>query len=138
CAKSLAPLASSRLRLNSVKSISCSTADHRIDGAVLQLIDFTELRRSLDEAKGARDFAQAIVDTVREPLVVLNHDLRIRTANRAFYATFHLSPAEAINQTIFEVGSGQWNFPKVHELLDNLAHSGTRLEDVELEHHFDR
>ena len=64
------------------------TGDNRIDGAVLVLLDIDELKRSQEEASEARDYAQAIVATVREPLLVLDGELRVVTANAAFYRTF--------------------------------------------------
>src|SRR5260370_19485959 len=63
------------------------TADNRIDGTVLQLLDVTELKRSLEEVRHARDYAEAIVNTVGEPLPVLDSNLAILNANPAFYET---------------------------------------------------
>src|SRR5271154_4921486 len=61
------------------------TGDDRIDGAVLQLLDVSEIKRSLERVRHARDYAEAIVNTIREPLAVLDSQLRIRDANRSFY-----------------------------------------------------
>ncbi len=109
------------------------TKDNRIEGAVLQLLDVNDLRRSTDEVRQARDFAQAIVDTVREPLVVLDQDLSIRNANRSFYEWFDVSPSAAAGRTIFHMGRGELDVPRVHELLDRLRRD-VELHDVELEH----
>jgi PAS domain-containing protein len=56
-------------------------------------------------------YAQDIVDTVREPLLILDTSLRVRSANRAFYQTFRVSPEETENRLIYELGNGQWDIP---------------------------
>ena len=56
-------------------------------------------------------YAQDIVDTVREPLLMLDTNLRVQSANRAFYETFDVSPEETENQLIYELGNGQWDIP---------------------------
>ena len=56
-------------------------------------------------------YAQDIVDTVREPLLILDATLRVRSANRAFYQRFHVSPAETEGRLIYELGNGQWDIP---------------------------
>ena len=70
------------------------TLDHKVGGVVLMLIDIDILKRREQEIKESRDYAISIVETVREPLLVLDGDLRVRTANRAFYQSFQVSPAE--------------------------------------------
>ena len=95
--------------------------DNRIDGAVLQLLDVDELKRTLEQVRRARDYASAIVETVREPLLVLDSQLRIETANRAFYQTFRTSPEESLKRSVYEVGGGQFDFPRLRELLDRVG-----------------
>src|SRR5579859_7808059 len=58
-----------------------------------------------------QNYAQNIVDTVREPLLILDATLRVRSANRAFYQTFHVSPGETEDRLIYELGNGQWDIP---------------------------
>jgi PAS domain-containing protein len=62
-------------------------------------------------------YAQDIVDTVREPLLMLDTTLRVRSANRAFYQTFQVSPVETENRLIYELGNGQWDIPALRTLL---------------------
>ncbi len=112
------------------------TAENRIDGAVLQLLDVDEIKRSLEKARNARDFAEAVIDTVREPLAVLDHNFRIETVNRSFYQMFHLSKEQVEGDLLFEAGGGLWDFPKVHQLLENIISGGPRFEDLEIEHDF--
>ncbi len=113
------------------------TSDNRIDGAVLQLLDVDNLKRTLEQVRRARDYASAIVETVREPLIVLDSQLRIETANRAFFEAFKTAPEESVKRSVYEVGRGQFDVPKVRELLDRVARH-TSVEAVEIEHDFER
>ncbi|HWB87247.1 MAG TPA: chemotaxis protein CheB [Bryobacteraceae bacterium] len=111
------------------------TADNRIDGTVLQLLDVSELRRSLEEVRHARDYAEAVVDTVREPLVVLDQNLAIQDANRAFYDFLGETDGSAAGRSIFEVAQGRFDQIQVRALMEQLKTGSSRLNDVELEHH---
>ena len=66
-------------------------------------------------------YAQNIVDTVREPLLILDATLRVQSANRAFYQTFHVSPSETEGRLIYELGNGQWDIPDLRTLLESLG-----------------
>lgn len=83
-----------------------------------------------------QNFAQNIVDTVREPLVILDADLCVRSANRAFYQTFRVSPEETENHHIYELGNGQWDIPALRSLLDDIVPKSSVFNDYELEHDF--
>jgi PAS domain S-box-containing protein len=115
------------------------TAQGRAEGAVLQLLDIDRLKLSIEELEHARDYAEAIIETVREPLLVLDHRLSILTANRAFFETFRTSPEETIDRSIYELDNGQWNLPKVSQLFNSLLVDGnTVVHDIEVEHDFAR
>src|SRR5438552_2229551 len=83
-----------------------------------------------------QDFAQNIVDTVREPLMMLDTTLRVQSANRAFYQTFHVSPEETENHLIYELGNGQWDIPDLRTLLEDIVPKSSVFNDFELEHTF--
>lgn len=83
-----------------------------------------------------RDFAEAIVDTVREPLVVLDGKLRVISANRSFYNIFHVKKKETEGRLIYKLGNGQWNNPKLRHLLENIIPQKTFFQDFEIEHEF--
>jgi PAS domain-containing protein len=68
-------------------------------------------QESEDALKVALDFAESIIATLREPFVVLNRDLRVKMANRAFFESFHVSNEETENRLVFELGNGQWDIP---------------------------
>lgn len=81
-------------------------------------------------------YAQDIVDTVREPLLMLDTTLRVRSANRAFYQTFHVNSAETENRLIYELGNGQWDIPALRTLLEDIIPTSSVFSDFELEHIF--
>ena len=83
-----------------------------------------------------QNYAQNIVDTVREPLLILDATLRVRSANRAFYQTFHVSPEETEGRLIYELGNGQWDIPDLRTLLEDIVPKSSVFDDFELEHTF--
>src|SRR5687768_14956366 len=83
-----------------------------------------------------QDYALNIVDTVREPLLILDATLRVQSANRAFYQTFQVSRDETVNQLIYELGNGQWDIPALRNLLEDIVPKSSVFNDFELEHTF--
>src|SRR5689334_16609913 len=81
-------------------------------------------------------YAQDIVDTVREPLLMLDTTLRVRSANRAFYQTFQVTSEETENRLIYELGNGQWDIPDLRTLLEDVVPKSSVFNDFELEHTF--
>ncbi|MDQ6911345.1 MAG: response regulator [Verrucomicrobiota bacterium] len=81
-------------------------------------------------------YAQDIVDTVREPLLMLDTTLRVRSANRAFYQTFKVTSAETEDRLIYELGNGQWDIPALRTLLEDVIPTSSVFNDFELEHTF--
>ncbi|QIR36760.1 response regulator [Tolypothrix sp. PCC 7910] len=113
------------------------TIDNKIDGAVVVLVDIDGLKRSTEQLRASRDYAEAIVDTVRESILVLDLDLRVIRANRSFYETFQVLPTETEQHLIFELGNGQWNIPMLRSLLEDVIPSNTPFQDLEVEHNFE-
>ena len=87
-------------------------------------------------AEDIETYAQDIVDTVREPLLMLDTALRVRSANRAFYQTFQVSAEETENRLIYELGNGQWDIPALRTLLEDVIPTSSVFNDFELEHTF--
>src|SRR5450631_3520816 len=81
-------------------------------------------------------YALNIVDTVREPLLILDATLRVRSANRAFYQTFQVSADETVDRLIYELGNGQWDIPDLRRLLEDIVPKSSVFNDFELEHTF--
>ncbi|MEA5448808.1 chemotaxis protein CheB [Leptolyngbya sp. CCNP1308] len=113
------------------------TLDNRIDGAVVVLVDIDDLKRGSEQLRQARDYADAIVQTVREPLVVLTDDLRVVTANQQFYQTFRVNPGDTEGRSIFDLGNGQWNIPQLRSLLYDLLPQNSQVDDFEVQHDFE-
>ena len=82
------------------------------------------------------NYSQNIVDTEREPLLILDATLLVQSANRAFYQTFHVSPAETEGRLIYELGNGQWDIPDLRTLLEDIVPKSSVFDNFELEHTF--
>ena len=91
---------------------------------------------SLPLVEDIQNYAQNIVDTIREPLLILDATLRVRSANRAFYQTFQVSAAETEGRLIYELGNGQWDIPDLRTLLEDIVPKSSVFDDFELEHTF--
>lgn len=114
------------------------TLDNKVDGAVLVVVDITDLKRTEREIKAARDYAEAIIRTTRDPLVVLRADLKVDKANEAFYGTFKITPQETENVLIYELDHGQWDIPQLRQLLEEIISRNSFFNDLEVTHDFDR
>ena len=77
-----------------------------------------------------------IVETAREPLLVLDSDLRVLLANRSFYDSFKVTPQETIGQLIYDLGNRQWDIPKLRTLLEEILPKDNKFDDYEVEHVF--
>jgi PAS domain S-box-containing protein len=97
-------------------------------------------RKELEVTKisedAAREYAESIINTIREPLIALDHDLRVVTASHSFYKVFKVKPEETVGQLIYNLGNKQWNIPKLRELLEEVLPQKTIFDDYEVEHDF--
>ncbi len=84
----------------------------------------------------ALTYADGFIATMREPFVVLDKDLRIKTANRAFYQTFATKKEETENQLIYDLGNGQWNIARLLAMLNAVLSDQAPVHDFEIEHDF--
>jgi len=87
-------------------------------------------------ATRSEEYAESIINTVREPLIVLDQDLRVVTASRSFYEFFKVKPEETEGQLIYNLGNDQWDIPKLRELLENILPDKTTFDNYEVEHDF--
>jgi PAS domain-containing protein len=83
-------------------------------------VEIAERKRAQKTFEKARKFTESIVETIREPLIVLNHDLKVISANRSFYETFQVTPEETEEILIFDIGNHQWDIPALRELLEEI------------------
>ena len=102
-----------------------------------------ELETELEEFKRARlaspdesQFAQHIVETVREPLMVLDTGLRVLSVNPAFCRTFHTDSRQAEGKLVYELGDRDWDIPKLRQLLEEILPENSTFEDFEVDHEF--
>jgi diguanylate cyclase (GGDEF)-like protein/PAS domain S-box-containing protein len=93
-------------------------------------------KQHAQELQHALSFAEGIIATLREPLVVLDASLKIVTANDSFYKVFSVKPQDTEGKPIFEIGDNQWDIPKLRELLQELLPTNTSFSDFEVEHDF--
>lgn len=89
-----------------------------------------------DEVVEAREFAESVINTVREPLISLDQDLRVVTVSRSFYEFFKVRPEETVGQLIYDLGNKQWDIPKLRELLETILPQKTTFDNYEVEHDF--
>src|SRR5207237_10608908 len=106
------------------------------DLVLLAMEDVTERRRAQQLLDQIEAYAQDVVDTVREPLLILDSSLRVHSANSAFYQTFHVSKDETENRLIYALGNGQWDIPDLRMLLEDVVPTSSVFNDFELEHDF--
>jgi PAS domain S-box-containing protein len=108
------------------------------EGTVIQcnVRDITQRRETEQALAKALIYADDIIATLREPFLVLDADLRVRTANRSFYDSFHVSTGETENQFVYDLGNGQWDIPALRTLLDQVLSRSESVHDYEVEHSF--
>ncbi len=95
-----------------------------------------ELSQLNKELRRAREYAESIVATVREPLLVLDADLRVQTASRSFYTTFRVAPEETEGRFLYDLGGGQWDIPELRRLLEG-SPQGNGLDGYEVAQEFE-
>ena len=119
-----------------MRCVPYRTLSNVIDGVVFTFTDVTHLKQSEEAMRGARDYADNIIQTIPISLLVLDPKLTVICANRAFYRTFHVSHQDAEHRLIYELGNGQWNIPKLREVLDDVVSRDAHIDDYEVEHEF--
>jgi two-component sensor histidine kinase/PAS domain-containing protein len=97
---------------------------------VLTVFDNTEIEL-------AKEYANNIVDAFRDPLLVLESDLRVRTANAPFYSMFQVEPGQTEGRLVYDLGSGQWDIPRLRELLEDILPKESVYNDFEVEYDFE-
>jgi two-component system cell cycle sensor histidine kinase PleC len=137
-----------RIMLLNARQIQRATEKERI--ILLAIEDITERREienGLEKARkelaetrtagdDAREYAESMINTVREPLLVLDQDLRVVTASRSFYRVFKVNPGETVGQLIYDLGNRQWNIPRLRELLETILPQKATFDNYEVEHDF--
>ncbi len=108
------------------------TMDNKISGAILILFDIEESKRSLFQKQQAADFANALLETVRSPSLLLDGNLRIKLATSPFYRLFQTTPEKTEGRLFYEIGDGEWDTPELRSLLEEVLPKNSRVQDFEL------
>ncbi len=95
-----------------------------------------ELEVTKISADEALEYAESIINTVREPLIALDQDLRVVSVSRSFYDFFKVNPEETVGQLIYDLGNKQWDIPKLRELLETILPQKATFDNYEVEHDF--
>ena len=99
-------------------------------------VEIVERKRAEETFMEAQKYAESIVETIREPLVVLTADLRVTSANRSFYQTFKVVAEETEGQFIYNIGNRQWDIPALREFLEEIIPKNSHFNDFEVDHEF--
>lgn len=121
-----------------IRILPYRTARNTIDGLVLTFLNITEVKKAEIAAREAQEFAESIIQTVRQPLMVLDGELRVVKANQALYHMFHLAPSEVEQQFLYQVGEGEWDIPALRRLLEEVLPQNSKFQDFRIEHAFPR
>ena len=122
------------MRLNARKTVRPGNGSRRI---LLAIEDVTAEVDAATDLERERLLSRGIMETIREPLLVLDGQLSVISANRAFYTSFHVSEPETVGQRIDDLGNGQWAIPKLLDLLANVIPQNDVVEDFEVQHRFE-
>jgi len=95
--------------------------------------ELAEIKKSADELN---EFTENVIDTLREPLLAIDQDLRVIKASRSFYQFFKVTAGETIGKLIYELGNHQWDIPKLRELLEKIIPEKNSFDNYEVEHNF--
>lgn len=106
------------------------------DRILLAFDDVTERERLQHELEGRSEFAEKLIDSVREALLVLDCDLRVKTANQSFYQCFQVDPAATEDRLVYELGNSQWDIPELRRLLEEILPERKSFDDYRMEHDF--
>jgi two-component system CheB/CheR fusion protein len=114
------------------------TSKNTIDGLVLTFMDITKMKKAEQIVEAARGFASSIVETVREPLLVLDDQLRVVSANQSFYRIFQVTPREVEQQLLYHLCNGAWNIPNLRHLLEEILPTSSSFQDFVVDQVFPR
>ena len=123
-------------RWYTVRILPYRTLDDRIDGTVVTFSDVSRMKEIENNLRFERAYAEKIAETVRHPLLVLDDQLRVLSANRAFYEMFQIDPAQTTARKVYDLGNGQWDIPQLRTLLEEIIPKESAFRDFRVEHVF--
>jgi two-component system CheB/CheR fusion protein len=95
-----------------------------------------ELHSRIQQVEELYQYNEAILSTVHEPVLILDKDINVKSANKSFCKTFHVTEEECIGKSLYQLGNNQWNIQKLRELLEEIVPKNNRFHDLEVEHVF--
>lgn len=120
----------------SVRIRPYKTEDNKISGAVITFIDINDIKQALTRADSARVYAEAVIEAVRYPLLVLDKDLRVISVSQAYMDTFQVSEKQTTGNLLYRLGNGQWGIPDLREKLESVLLKNQSFDDFPVEHLF--
>jgi two-component system CheB/CheR fusion protein len=121
-----------------VRIMPYRTMKDTIGGLVVTFVNITQARQAETILSAARDYFESIVDTVRQPLIVLDADLRVTSGNRAFYRTFDLLTADVQGHLVWDIAGGAWSTTALREQVERVLPANSSFEGVDIEATFPR
>ncbi|MBF0522885.1 MAG: PAS domain-containing protein [Candidatus Omnitrophica bacterium] len=112
------------------------TVDNKIDGAVIAMVDIDALKKSENSAQDALEYIRAVIRTMKEPLLILDKDAKILSANKAFYQMFKVQVPDVENKLLFELGGHQWDCPELRKMLGEILLKKSHFEGFEMSFDF--
>ena len=112
------------------------TGENVIEGTVVTFVDVSSQNTAVLAAEQSPSFAEAIVETVREPLLILDTGLHVMTANPAFYRHFRADPKDTLDRLVYDLGDRQWDISDLRKLLEQIVPQNSKFEGFEVRHNF--
>jgi two-component system CheB/CheR fusion protein len=112
------------------------TLDNVIDGVVMTFTDITSRIKDEELVKEARELAESIINTIREPILVLDNKLKVISTNKAFCQLFHVTIKDTVGHKVYELGNHQWDIPALRKILETILPQEKVLNDYLVEHNF--
>lgn len=121
----------------SIRMLPYQTMDNKIDGVVVVFINVDEMKKHLDEARKAHEYAESIISSLSYPILILDQQLSVISASRAFYHFFRVSREETIGNLLYRLGNGQWGIPELRSKLDQIFESESGFDNYRVQHAFE-
>ncbi len=112
------------------------TIENKIDGAVLILTDVDKIKSDSEKLRILKEYSEAIIETIKDPMIILDSGLKIKSANKSFYKKFNTIKQETDNKYIYDLGNGQWNETELKKILNEVLTENKSFEDYSIEYDF--
>ena len=121
-----------------VRIMPYKTSKNIIDGATITFIDVSGMKNIQENLQNALNYAENITYTAHEPLLILDNELVVVSANRSFYDNFKLKKSTTEGENLYELGEGEWNIPSIRNLLSDIIKGNKKINDFEFEQTFNK